>query len=111
MKAILCESYGPPERALRLADVEKPIPAEGQVLLKVHAASVNIGDYYGMTNLGRLFGEEYGDQRTKGLGVTSQGKWRPSGPTLRAFGQEMRCLECVGAPLLSTRWPEKSDWP
>lgn len=56
MKAILCESYGPPDRVLQLRDVEKPVPGEGQVLLKVHAASVNISDYYGITGLSRLFG-------------------------------------------------------
>jgi NADPH:quinone reductase-like Zn-dependent oxidoreductase len=56
MKAILCESYGTPDRVLQLRDVEKPVPGEGQVLLKVHAASVNISDYYGITGLSRLFG-------------------------------------------------------
>jgi NADPH:quinone reductase-like Zn-dependent oxidoreductase len=56
MKAILCESYGPPDRELQLRDVEKPLPEEGQVLLKVHAASVNISDYFGITGLSRLFG-------------------------------------------------------
>ena len=56
MKAILCESYGLPDRVLQLRDVEKPVPGEGQVLLKVHAASVNISDYYGITGLSRLFG-------------------------------------------------------
>ena len=56
MKAILGESYGPPDRVLQLRDVEKPVPGEGQVLLKVHAASANIADYYGVTGLARLFG-------------------------------------------------------
>jgi NADPH:quinone reductase-like Zn-dependent oxidoreductase len=56
MKAILCENYGPPDRVLQLRDVEKPVPGEGQVLLKVRAASVNISDYYGITGLARLFG-------------------------------------------------------
>ena len=56
MKAILCEGYGPPDRVLQLRDVEKPVPGEGQVLLKVHAASVNIADYFVMTGYARLFG-------------------------------------------------------
>jgi len=56
MKAVIGERYGPPEKVLQLREVEKPAPAKGQVLLKVHAASVNIADYYGITGFSRLFG-------------------------------------------------------
>jgi NADPH:quinone reductase-like Zn-dependent oxidoreductase len=44
MKAILCQKYGPPD-VLQLEDVEKPAPNEDQILVKVHAASINAGDY------------------------------------------------------------------
>ena len=56
MKAILCEGYGPPDRVLQLREVEKPVPGEGQVLLKVLAASVNISNYFAMTGFARLVG-------------------------------------------------------
>jgi len=44
MKAILQTKYGSPD-VLQVADVEKPTPKENQVLVKVHAASINAGDY------------------------------------------------------------------
>ncbi len=44
MKAIVCTRYGPPD-ALRLEEVEKPAPKEHDVLIKVHAASINSWDW------------------------------------------------------------------
>lgn len=44
MKAVIYTKYGAPE-VLCLEEVEKPAPNEDQVLVKVHAASINAGDY------------------------------------------------------------------
>lgn len=43
MKAVLCEAYGPPE-TLVVADVPARRPGPGEVVLAVHAASVNFPD-------------------------------------------------------------------
>jgi NADPH:quinone reductase-like Zn-dependent oxidoreductase len=43
MKAMIYTQYGSPD-ALRLADVPKPAPKAGEVLVKLHAAGVNSAD-------------------------------------------------------------------
>ena len=47
MKAIVRAQYGPPE-VLQFAEVEKPIPKDNEVLIRVCAASVNPVDLYCM---------------------------------------------------------------
>jgi NADPH:quinone reductase-like Zn-dependent oxidoreductase len=45
MKAIVQDLYGPPD-VLTLRDVDKPVPADNEVLVRVHAASVNARDWH-----------------------------------------------------------------
>jgi NADPH:quinone reductase-like Zn-dependent oxidoreductase len=44
MKAIVCSKYGSPD-ALQLQEVAKPAPQDEEVLIKIHAASVNARDW------------------------------------------------------------------
>ena len=45
MKAIVQSGYGAPERVLSIGELEKPTPAENQVLVRVMASSINAGDW------------------------------------------------------------------
>lgn len=57
MKAVVYTKYGPPD-VLELKEIEKPIPKDDEVLIKVHGASVNSWDWdllRGTPFLNRLF--------------------------------------------------------
>lgn len=75
MKAIVQTQYGPPEK-LQLAEVEIPAPKAHQVVVQVHAASINAADWRGFTMPGilrRIFGGGLSQPQEPRLGVDVAG--------------------------------------
>jgi NADPH:quinone reductase-like Zn-dependent oxidoreductase len=50
MKAIVQDTYGAPE-VLELRDIDRPVPADDEVLVRVHAAGLDRGVWHVMTGL------------------------------------------------------------
>ena len=46
MKAVVQGKFGPPKDVLEIKEIDKPIVGEDEALVRVHAASIHIGDYY-----------------------------------------------------------------
>jgi NADPH:quinone reductase-like Zn-dependent oxidoreductase len=51
VRAIVQDRYGDSPDLLRLEDIDQPIAGAGEVLVKVHAASLFVGDWHVMTGL------------------------------------------------------------
>ena len=68
MKAVVCERYGSPD-ALELREVDKPIPADDEVLVRVRATSVNPVDWHGVTGTPYVARLQGGLRRPKNFAV------------------------------------------
>ena len=81
MKAIVRHRYGPPE-VLRLEEIEKPAPRDGEVLVRVRAASLNPLDWHFMRGAPRAVRlvTGPGKPREPGLGVDLSGQVEAVGP-------------------------------
>jgi NADPH:quinone reductase-like Zn-dependent oxidoreductase len=106
MKAMVYERYGTPD-VLSLADIDKPVPDDDQVLVKVHAAAVNPYDWHHLTGTPYVVRPSAGLRRPKarvlgldlagtveavGRGVT---RFRPGDEVFGARGGSFAEYVCV----------------
>ena len=87
MKAIVYYNYGSPD-VLRLKDVQKPTPADDEVLVKVHAVSINSWDWDMLTGKPfeyRFFSGLFKPKSTKIHGCDIAGKIEAVGKRARHF--------------------------
>lgn len=96
MKAIVYYKYGSPD-VLKLEEVEKPTPKDDEVLVKIHAASVNAYDWHFLTAdifLIRLMAGGLLRPKNPRLGgdIAWQGRWRRLAKTSPVFSPGTRSL-------------------
>ncbi|MCI0708577.1 MAG: NAD(P)-dependent alcohol dehydrogenase [Chloroflexi bacterium] len=87
MKAIVYTQYGPPE-VLQLQEVEKPVPDDKQVLVKVHSASINALDsrrFESQSLLGRFMDSVLMKTINKILGADVAGRVETVGTDVKRF--------------------------
>jgi NADPH:quinone reductase-like Zn-dependent oxidoreductase len=86
MKAIVHTKYGSPD-VLELKEVEKPTPKDNEILVKVHAASINKADLYLLRgpSLVRLMGEGLLKPKRKILGTDIAGRVEAVGKNVKQF--------------------------
>ena len=87
MKAIIYTKYGPPD-VLRLEEVEKPAPKDDEVLIQVHAASLNAYDWHLLVAdpfLVRLMGGGFMKPKSTKFGADVAGRVEAVGKDVRQF--------------------------
>lgn len=87
MKAIVYHNYGSPD-VLKLEEVQKPIPGDDEVLIKIHAASVNAYDWHLLRAdpfLVRLMGGGFLKPKHKILGTDIAGQVEAVGRNVKQF--------------------------
>lgn len=93
MKAIVLKQYGPPEKVLKLENISKPIPKADEVLVKIHASTINDYEWSLVRGRPKLY------QLLFGIGKP---KWKIPGMeysgTIEALGENVESFK-VGDPV------------
>ena len=99
MKAIVITKYGPPD-GLQLKEVDKPIPKDNEVLIRIHATTVTAGDAmlrrlsFPLRIVFRLFGFSLG--RNKILGHELAGEVESVGKDVTRFRKSDQVFASAG---------------
>ena len=86
MKAIFHERYGPPD-VVEVREVDTPAIEDNQVLVRVHASSVNPAEWYGITGpwFARLFGGGIRRPKDPRVGADLAGRVEAVGSEVKEF--------------------------
>lgn len=84
MKAIVYRKNGPPD-VLTCEEIEKPVPGDQEVLIKVHAAAVNPLDVHMLKGGPLIFRLLFGRAKLKHPGVDCAGVVEAVGPAVTGF--------------------------
>jgi NADPH:quinone reductase-like Zn-dependent oxidoreductase len=86
MKAIFHEQYGPPD-VVEVREVDTPAIEDNQVLVRVHASSVNPAEWYGITGpwFARLFGGGIRKPKSPRVGADLAGRVEAVGDEVTEF--------------------------
>ncbi|MCP4761839.1 MAG: NAD(P)-dependent alcohol dehydrogenase [archaeon] len=94
MKAIVCEKFGSPD-GLKLKEVEKPIPKDNEVLVKVYATTVTFGDVM-LRKLKFPFRILFGIKKNEILGHELAGEIEEIGKDVKLFGNGDQIFATTG---------------
>ncbi len=98
MKAIICTEYGPPD-VLQLREIDKPVPKDNEVLVKVHAATATatgLGARTGKPVIARL-SSGFTKPKNSILGVELAGEIEAVGKDVKLFQAGDQVFGMTGA--------------
>ena len=73
MKAIVQDKYGEPQAVLTVREVAKPVIKDGEVLVRVRAASIHVGDWLVVTGAPYIARPAYGNPKDRVPGTDISG--------------------------------------
>jgi NADPH:quinone reductase-like Zn-dependent oxidoreductase len=89
MKAAVYHRYGPPE-VIEIKDVEKPVPKDSQVLIRIHATTVSAADWRmrrAVPFIVRFMTGLWRPKKIQILGMEFSGKVESVGRAVTRFGE------------------------